>query len=112
MSGFMNEHDIDTIVMLTMRHKSPLEPYARYLRNWAYIVNCHSDGWHSWPGGHRAASKLCDLLDRYGAIQNGYSIARNWVMPTPEECRRAMTPIKSCATRHGFPPPEFKGCEL
>ena len=104
----MNEYDIDNVLMLAMRHKSPLEPYARYLRDWVYIVNQNSDGWAHWSGGFKAANKLCALLDRYGAIQNGYSIARNWVMPTPEDCRKALAPIKACATRRHLPQPTFR----
>jgi hypothetical protein len=72
-----------------------LGPWAATLLGWVEIVNRNSDGWPYWKAGGKAASKLADLL---------FKAADPWnpVEPTTAELKRALTPMKSLATRNGL----------
>lgn len=95
--SYYNEYDVDEIVAAVRRSAPDLEPYATALTEWRDIVNANSDGWSHWSGGHNAANKILGLFE--GARHGG------WVRPTPQECARAFSPIKSAATRHNLPQP-------
>ena len=85
---WMNAWDIDSAVYRysadTVRGKA-----ARFLAAFAEETNNHSDGWHSWPLPGRAAEKLQNLIQSSD-------------LATDAAFRKAVTPIKSFYTRHGY----------
>lgn len=96
---FMNSMEIDEAVDTLTRRNSPVLRYAHYLATWRDIVDAHSDGWHSWPGGARAAEGLQRLVQQEVAHRR----------PLFSELNRALAPIKACATRRGLPHPILNG---
>lgn len=101
----MNEYDIDNTIDTLSRVGSPLAPYARYLGSWRDVINSNSDGWPFWKVGHQAANKLSEVLDAAMSHHRGRLSSE----PSVEDARKAVTPIKSAATRHGLPQPHAAG---
>lgn len=95
---FYNEDEVRAIVARAKAIPA-LRPYAIYLHQWLEIVNSHTDGWAHWRGGHKAADKLVTLLD---APTKGHLGNLTGQQPF---LNRALTPIKSAATRHKLPKP-------
>ena len=98
MSNFFNSHEIDEIASAVRRNAPELVIYANALTQWRDIVDSHSDGWHVWPGGRKAAAQLSGLLA-------GARYPYAWQRPTMAECRKAMGSIKRTATRQNLPAP-------
>ena len=101
---FYNEWDIQELVERA-RAIPALRPYASYLSQWVEIVNSNTDGWAYWKGGHRAANKLVTLLAASCPRYFGHPFPSVPPLPTPAELTKAITPIKSCATRKKLPKP-------
>ena len=102
---FMNEFDIDNAIDTLGRVGSPLAPYARYLGSWRDVINANSDGWPFWKVGHQAASKLCGIIDEAMSHHRGRLPSE----PSVEDARKAVSSIRSAATRHGLPQPHAVG---
>ena len=99
---WMNEHDIDDMVDLTAQHAPQFERYARYLADWKDVVNSNSDGWPYWKAGSACAAKLSAALqDVRDSLRNGTP------MPSEAVFKKALSPIKAAATRHGLEVPEL-----
>lgn len=99
----MNEHDVDDILELTQRQFPEFERYAQYLVEWKDTINSNSDGWAYWKSGRGAADKLAGLLDQVKMSAFGRA-----ELPTEDQLKKALTPIKAAATRHGLPAPELQ----
>jgi len=88
-------------------------PYIQYLSDWRDIVNRNSDGWHYWKIARNAAKKLSELATQLEEwVRSGGEAPHRLPQPpkpTLEQFRKALTPIKSFATRHQLPAPELKG---
>lgn len=106
---WMNEYDIDDTVRLIHDRHPRFYPYARYLSDWRDIVNRNSDGWPYWSGGSRPARKLMELLDQTVRALRGWPADRGATLPDEKDLRKALAPIKACATRHKLPVPELVG---
>jgi hypothetical protein len=88
---FMNESEIDEALRRHRDHPV-LRRATRLLSEFRHEVNRKSDGWHSWPGGARAARQLMELIQR----RDG----------TEAELRKAIGPIRSVCTRKNLTFPE------
>ena len=104
MPTWMNEYEIDRAVMVLEARAPDLHPFARLLADWRDTVNSHSDGWAYWKGGTRPAGRLMDLVQ---AAVAKIEFGRGDELPTTEQMRRALPPIRGAATRHGMPFPEI-----
>lgn len=107
---FMNEDEIDEALYIVKYHGFiEYLPYVKYLSDWRDIVNQNSDGWAYWKAGSQCAAKLQDLVMklvsyiRHGSTRSGPGIENE--PPPIKDFERALTPIKSCATRHKFAAP-------
>lgn len=100
---WMNESEIDHALEIARAETPHLAPYVQYLSDWRDTVNQNSDGWAYWKAGAKCADKLSDLA-------NGIrmSLMHRGNMPTEAEFRKALTPIKATATRHGLPAPTLQ----
>lgn len=85
---FMNQWDIEDAVQRHANH-DVLGPATRLLARFMETVNENSDGWAHWGAAPRAAKKLMML------IESGDGTLR--------DLKKAITPIKSCCTRHKLP---------
>jgi hypothetical protein len=101
---FMNEGEIDQTLELCQRKAPELVPFARFLSDWRHEVNAKSDGWHSWPGGCKAAAGLITGLEKARKIL-AYGPRHGDALPAPAELKRALGPIRACATRHRLTAP-------
>lgn len=100
---FMNEYEIQESLDIVKNHAPDIVPYAQYLQDWVDIINQNSDGWAFWRAGRAAGDKLGN------AVQKAVNALRGrGEMPTEKELKAGLTPIKSAATRHNLPVPEFK----
>lgn len=107
---FMNRYEIEEAVRLARRTPEYL-PYVQFLSDWKDVVDSCSDGWPYWAPPVRAAKKLMEQVQaldshiRYGSSQYlggggvGPAVSK---YPKPEVAafKRALTPIKSFATKH------------
>lgn len=100
---WMNEGEIDQMVEFTKYDAQEYAPYAQYLSDWRDIVNENSDGWPYWKIGAGAATKLMEALQ---ALQDSHRFRGE--APDDAQFRKALTPIKSFATRRGLPSPELQ----
>lgn len=100
---FMNEYEVDEIVDITRTHFPDIAPYAQFLHDWKETINDNSDGWAYWKAGRGAADKLATLLN--GAKMSAYGRGE---VPTVEQLRKSLAPIRSVATKHGLPAPELQ----
>jgi hypothetical protein len=100
---FMNEYEVDEILDLTQRQFPQFEPYAQFLYDWKETINNNSDGWAYWKAGRGAADKLVALLNDVKMSTFGRA-----KLPTEAQLKKALTPIRSAATRHGLPAPELQ----
>ena len=99
----MNGYEIDEAVE-RLQHAAPgAWPYAQYLSDWRDTVNDNSDGWSYWRAGSKCAEKLQQAVSR--AVD---SLRGAGEMPTRAEFDRALTPIKSFATRRNLPQPNLR----
>ena len=101
---WMNEGEIDEALDLVGHHLPEYLPYVRFLSDWRDTVNANSDGWPYWKAGTRCASTLMTLVTRATSSIRG----RGDSLPSKKEFDRALTPIRSCATRHKFPAPALR----
>lgn len=101
---WMNEFEIEQALEIVRAHAPKYLPYVEYLSDWRDIINQNSDGWAYWRGGTKPASKLMDLVNDLVVAIRGTG-GRQGGMPTVEEFQKALTPIKSAATRHKLPAP-------
>jgi len=98
---YYNSYEIDEMVETIERRAPEAAPFARYLADWRDIVNDNSDGWAHWQAGRRCADKLTRLLSMIiDTMREGGSD-----LPERKELERALSPIKSMATRRGLPVP-------
>jgi hypothetical protein len=107
---WMNEGEIGEALEVVGRHASEYLPYVKYLSDWRDTVNRNSDGWAYWRGGTKPASKLMELISQLMSSIRGWGGVRA-ERPTIKEFQKALTPIKSAATRHKLPPPILGGGE-
>jgi hypothetical protein len=91
---FMNESEVRQAKSRWAKHKI-LGPATRFLADFVDMVNANSDGWHSWPGGARAARQLMLLIEQGQAA-------------TEAQLRKALVPIKSLCTRRKLPCPTLE----
>lgn len=113
----LNEGEIDQMVE-RLKHYPYQEflPYIQFLSDWRDIVNQNSDGWCYWRIASKSAEKLQTLIHdldcwiRYG----GDAPHRLPQLPKPshEQFRKALTSIRSFATRHKLQVPELKASEV
>ncbi len=101
---WMNEGEIDEALDLVGHHLPEYLPYVRFLSDWRNTVNANSDGWAYWKVGARCASTLMTLVTRVTSSIRG----RGDSLPSKKEFDRALTPIRSCATRHKLPAPALR----
>ena len=101
----MNEYDIDRALEVVRQHAPEFFIYVKYLSDWRDIINQNSDGWAYWSAGTRPASNLEDLISKLMHSISG----RNVEEPSVKEFYKALTPIKSFATRHKLPAPVLGG---
>lgn len=91
----LNEHDID-MALETIRERAPhVAHFAKYLSDWKDTVNSNSDGWAYWRAGSAAADKLATLVEQTMHSLRG----RGGPIPTVDQFKRSLPPIKSAATR-------------
>lgn len=99
---WMNEHEIDNALGVFNERQPKLYPYARFLSDWRHTVNANSDGWPYWRAGTKCADKLSDaILAAMQAMREGKP------MPAESMFRAALTPIRSCATKHKLEAPKL-----
>lgn len=101
---WINEIEIDEALETVQRHAPEYFPYVKYLSDWRDIINRNSDGWAYWRGGTRPAGKLMELTSQLMNSIRGYGGIRT-ERPGIKEFQKALTPIKSAATRHKLPAP-------
>jgi hypothetical protein len=99
---WMNEPEIERTVEIIDDHAPQFSAYAKYLSDWRDVVNSNSDGWHSWRAGGKSADKLMTLLQR--AVDVVAMRSRD-PMPTEQDFKKSLTPIKSLATKHNLTAP-------
>lgn len=99
----MNEYDVDEILDITRQRFPEFEPYAQFLYDWKETINNNSDGWAYWKSGRGAADKLANLLNGVKLSQFGRG-----EIPTEDQLRKSLAPIRAAATRHGLPAPELQ----
>lgn len=97
----MNEFEIDEALNIIGQHAPEFLPYAKFLSDWRDIINQNSDGWAYWKAGTRPARNLEDGIQRIVDSVRG----RGTSVPSTRDLDRALTPIKSFATRHKLPVP-------
>lgn len=98
---WMNEYEIDHAAEMIDNRAPEFSKYAKYLSDWRTVVNENSDGWPYWKVGGRAAEGLMGLVQRVTNVIAG----RGGEMPTEAEFRKAISKIKSAATKHGLNAP-------
>jgi len=103
---FMNEGEIEQVVLITNNHPvaAPYAPFAKFLHDWSRVCNENSDGWHSWPGGPKAAKSLMEGMEK---VRVGFLYGRGTMadLPTVASLKKALGPIKACCTKRGLPCP-------
>jgi len=99
---FLNESEIDRAVEILSENSPEIAPYAKYLSDWRDIVNESTDGWPYWKAGLKAGSKLSELVSQ--AVD---ALRRRGETPSEAAFKRALAPIKSCATRNKLRAPEI-----
>lgn len=105
--AWMNEGEIDEALDIVGARAQEYLPYVQYLSDWRDVVNQNSDGWPYWKAGAACASKLMDLVkDLMNFIRYHYGSTEK--APSLKAFQAALTPIKSCATRHKLPVPELE----
>ena len=104
MAAWMNEYEIERALSVFAARAPDLHPYAKLLSDWRDTVNAHSDGWAYWKGGTRPAARLMELVQAAVAkLEHG----REGELPTADQMRRTLPPIRAAATRHDMPFPEM-----
>jgi len=98
---WMNEHDIDEALIIVGRNAPEFLPYVKFLSDWRDIINQNSDGWAYWKAGTRPASNLEDGIQKLMQSIRGHRVSP----PSARDFDRALTPIRSFATRHKLPAP-------
>lgn len=98
----MNEYDIDRALDVVRQYAPEFFPYVKYLSDWRDVINQNSDGWAYWAAGTRPASNLEELVTR---LMSSIVGAHGAVAPSVREFDKALTPIKSFATRRKLPAP-------
>jgi hypothetical protein len=100
---WMNEGEIDEMVEFTSLEAPEFAPYARYLSDWRDTVNSVSDGWHSWRAGAGCAEKLMEALQ---SLRNSHRYGDE--SPAEAAFKRALTPIKSFASKKNLTAPTLE----
>lgn len=103
---WLNESELEELAFRS--RGTSFEPYADFLLQWRDIVNRNSDGWCYWAGGTRPAAKLSELLTTALPRFRGRDSAMVLAGPELEALKRALSPIKACATRHKLPQPVLR----
>jgi hypothetical protein len=101
---FMNEGEIDQSVEVISERAPEFARFAKYLSDWRDVVNSSSDGWPYWKAGARSAERLMGLLNKVMDVLRG----RGGEMPTEQEFRKSLAPIKALATKHKLKAPELE----
>lgn len=115
---FMNEMEIDeALALVKQRQLVEFIPYVQYLSDWRDVVNANSDGWPYWAGGVKAAAKLIEQVENLvqyvrNAPADRFNFTPKQPRPWQEACKRALSPIKACATRHKWKAPELQPVQL
>lgn len=108
----MNEYEIDDHAAIIARGAPQFSKYATFLQDWRDVVNHNSDGWHSWTAARRSADALVGLIERVVGNLRGSTPrlpgGAKAPMPTEAEFRKALTPIRSFATKHGRTAPTLQ----
>jgi hypothetical protein len=97
---WMNEWEIDEMVDFTAARMQQYAPYAKYLGEYRDAVNQVSDGWVHWRAGSKPADKLSGLLQ-----QAKTAFIERSEFPDEALFRKALSPMKAAATKHGFAAP-------
>lgn len=100
---FLNEYDIDEVLDITRQRFPEFEKYAQFLYDWKETINNNSDGWAYWKAGRGAADKLAGHLSSLKM-----SLFGRGEIPTDEQFRKSLAPIRAAATKHGLPAPELR----
>jgi hypothetical protein len=99
---WMNRDDIDNMVLVGEVDLPEILPFARFLADWRDTVDDNSDGWSTWRAGSKCADRLMSLL------QEANKSRRNrGNLPPRELFVKALTPIRSFASKRGLPRPEL-----
>ena len=93
---FLNEFDADHAVSRYCGHPI-LGPATSTLAELIDWTNENSDGWAYWPKPSRAARKLQELIGTGREYYDDPSRAS----VTADDLKRAYTPIRAFATKHG-----------
>jgi hypothetical protein len=99
---FMNSDEVDHAIDVIAHHAPEFSPYAKYLGDWRDVINNHSDGWAYWKAGRNSASKLVTLVQ---SVIDVLAMRSRAEMPTEKDFLKALTPIKSMATKHNLTAP-------
>lgn len=100
----MNEPEIDHALEVISEREPDYARYAKFLSDWRDVVNSSSDGWPHWTAGRKSADKLMDLVNRVMGVIRG----RGGEMPSDDDFRKSLTPIKTLATKHKLKAPELE----
>lgn len=105
---WMNEDEIDRALAITREHAPQFAPYAQFLSDWRDTVNSNSDGWPFWKAGANCAEKLQTAISKIveHVVLSG-SFPRP-ELPTEEELKKSLAPIRALATRHKLTVPELQ----
>lgn len=99
----MNEYDVDEVLDITQRQFPEFERYAQFLVDWKDTINNNSDGWAYWKAGRGAADKLSGLLNQVKMATFGRG-----ELPTEDQLKKALSPIRAAATKYKLPAPELQ----
>jgi hypothetical protein len=99
---WMNRDDIDRMVETAENYLPEVLPFAKYLADWRDIVDDNSDGWPHWSPGSKCAEKLMTLLKEADDSRRGRG-----QVPPRELFLKALSPIKTLATKRGWGKPEL-----
>lgn len=105
MAKFWNQAEIGFMVERAARCDNTTVLAAQYMARYVDIINDNSDGWAYWSACHGPAEKLLSALDR--ATGGGFRPPGDPV--TPEELKKALTPMKSFLTRRKLPALALEG---
>lgn len=100
---WMNEYEIDEAVELIGDRAPEAARYAKFLHDWKEVVNSSSDGWPHWKAAGKSAEKLMALVQRTLNVIR----CRGGEMPTDDEFRKSLAPIRALATKHKLTAPEL-----
>lgn len=99
MAKFWSQAEIEMMIERAAHLDNTTVLAAQYAAQYLNTVNENSDGWAYWSACHGPAEKLLTTLDR--ATGGGFRAPGDPV--TPDELKKALTPMKAFLTRRKLP---------